>query len=92
MGIASVLARITLVAACAAAPVADVYATEARQAPSSAAAPGADRLFSDAELRAVYAQPPSRFISIDGVPFHVREEGRGPPLILINGQIGRAHV
>ncbi|MBK6598049.1 MAG: alpha/beta hydrolase [Proteobacteria bacterium] len=58
------------------------------------AAPAATRprLFSDAELRQEFAQPPSRFLAIDGVPIHVRDEGAGPPLLLINGRLGSLHM
>lgn len=47
---------------------------------------------SDAELRARYAAPPSQFIVIDGVPLHVRIEGRGPALVLLNGHLGSLHM
>jgi pimeloyl-ACP methyl ester carboxylesterase len=46
------------------------------------------RFFTLDELKKKYAQSPSRFVSVEGVPFHVREEGAGPPLILINGHLG----
>ncbi|MEE3625369.1 alpha/beta hydrolase [Nitrospirillum sp. BR 11752] len=33
-----------------------------------------------------YAQAPSsRFITVDGVPLHVRVEGKGPPVLLLHG-------
>ena len=32
-----------------------------------------------------YAQPPSRFIEVDGVPIHVRVEGEGFPLLMLHG-------
>jgi pimeloyl-ACP methyl ester carboxylesterase len=48
--------------------------------------------FDDAQLRARHAGPPSRFIDVDGVALHVRDEGRGPPLILINGHLGSLHM
>ncbi len=44
--------------------------------------------FTDAELRAWYAPPPSKFVTVDGVPIHLRDEGRGPALILLNGHLG----
>jgi pimeloyl-ACP methyl ester carboxylesterase len=50
------------------------------------------RLFSDAELRQEFAGPPSRFLEIDGVPIHLRDEGTGPPLLLINGRLGSLHM
>lgn len=37
------------------------------------------------------ASPPSRFITVDGVPLHVRDEGRGPVLILLHGSIVNLH-
>lgn len=33
------------------------------------------------------ATPPSRFITVDGVPLHYRDEGSGPVLLLIHGSI-----
>ena len=39
------------------------------------------------ELRAKYAQPPSKFITVDGVPIHVRDEGNGPVLVMLHGSI-----
>ena len=45
-------------------------------------------LFTDVELRQLYAAPPSKFIDVEGTPFHVRDEGRGPVLILLNGHLG----
>lgn len=32
-----------------------------------------------------YAQPPSRFITVDGVPMHVRVEGSGPAVLMLHG-------
>jgi pimeloyl-ACP methyl ester carboxylesterase len=32
-----------------------------------------------------YAQPPSRFIEVDGVPIHVRVEGEGFPVLMLHG-------
>lgn len=32
-----------------------------------------------------YAQPPSRFITVDGVPMHVRVEGKGFPVLMLHG-------
>ncbi len=37
-----------------------------------------------AELEARYAQPPSRFIVIDGVRMHYRDEGSGPAVLLLH--------
>ncbi len=46
----------------------------------------------DTQLRAEYAQPPSQFVLVDGVPLHLRDEGRGAPLILLNGHLGSLHM
>lgn len=43
---------------------------------------------SDAELRSRYATGASQFIEIDGTPIHIRDEGAGPPLILLHGSYG----
>lgn len=40
----------------------------------------------------IIAQPPSRFLEIDGVPIHLRNEGADPPLLLINGRLGSLHM
>jgi len=45
-------------------------------------------MFSDAELVATYAQSPSKMLNVDGVPLHVRDEGKGPVLVLLNGHLG----
>jgi pimeloyl-ACP methyl ester carboxylesterase len=37
-----------------------------------------------AELEARYAGPASRFITIDGARIHYRDEGSGPPIVLIH--------
>ena len=37
-----------------------------------------------AELEARYASPASRFITIDGARIHYRDEGSGPPVVLIH--------
>lgn len=39
-------------------------------------------------LRAQYTDDRSRFITVDGVPMHVVEEGQGPALVLIHGYLG----
>lgn len=39
------------------------------------------------DLRARYAQPPSKFITVDGVPIHVRDEGSGPVVVMLHGSI-----
>lgn len=46
------------------------------------------RFFTLRELTEKYAGAPSRFVTVEGVPFHIREEGEGPPLLLINGHLG----
>lgn len=38
-----------------------------------------------AEMIERYAQVPSRFITVDGVPMHVRVEGRGFPVLMLHG-------
>jgi pimeloyl-ACP methyl ester carboxylesterase len=43
-------------------------------------------------LRARYAQPPSRFVTVDGVALHLRDEGRGPPVVLLPGHLGNLHM
>lgn len=37
-------------------------------------------------LEAEYARPPSRFIVVDGVRMHYRDQGHGPAIVLIHGQ------
>ena len=37
-----------------------------------------------ATLEARYASSPSKFLMVDGVRLHVRDEGRGPALLLLN--------
>jgi pimeloyl-ACP methyl ester carboxylesterase len=39
-----------------------------------------------ADLEARYAQAPSRFVTVDGVRFHIRDRGQGPAVVLIHGQ------
>ena len=34
-----------------------------------------------------WAGPPSRFVMVDGVPIHVREEGTGPVVVMLHGSI-----
>ncbi len=43
---------------------------------------------SEADLQARYTDERSRFITIDGVPIHVVEEGAGPLLVLLHGHLG----
>ena len=63
----------------------------AAQGAAGAASPAAS-LKSDAQLKARYAQAPSKFVTVDGVPFHIRDEGRGPALVLLNGHLGSLHM
>lgn len=37
------------------------------------------------ELEARFAQPPSRFVTLDGVRVHFRDEGQGPAILLLHG-------
>ena len=64
--------------------------------PGNAAEPAANsldsRLFDDAVLRSRYAAPPSKFVDVDGVRIHLRDEGQGPALLLINGHLGSLHM
>lgn len=39
-----------------------------------------------AALEARYASAPSRFVTMDGVRFHIRDRGQGPAIVLIHGQ------
>ena len=44
-----------------------------------------------AEARAHNAPPPSKFVTVDGVPLHYRDEGQGPVLLLLHGSIVNLH-
>ncbi|WP_343614598.1 alpha/beta hydrolase [Novosphingobium sp.] len=46
-----------------------------------------------AAVRARWAAPPSRFVTVDGVPIHVREEGprHAPVVVLLHGSIVNLH-
>jgi pimeloyl-ACP methyl ester carboxylesterase len=44
-----------------------------------------------ATARAREAGPPSRFITVSGVPLHLRDEGQGPVLVLLHGSIVNLH-
>lgn len=59
-------------------------ATWPAAAPPALAADGAT-IPADAELRARYALPQSRFIDIAGEPLHYTDEGRGPTILLLHG-------
>lgn len=61
---------------------------------AAVAAPAAEpsRLIDEATLEARYAGTPSQFLMVDGVRLHVRDEGRGPALILLNGHLGSLHM
>jgi len=39
-------------------------------------------------LEAKYTTPASRFLNVDGVRLHYRDEGNGPPLVLIHANFG----
>lgn len=39
-----------------------------------------------------YAGPASRFLTIEGMDIHVRDEGRGPPLVLLHGTGASLHT
>ena len=54
-------------------------ATQAQDAPG---------LISDETLMTRYASGASTFVTVDGVPLHIRDEGRGPVLLLLNGHLG----
>jgi pimeloyl-ACP methyl ester carboxylesterase len=43
-----------------------------------------DRDIPAAELEARYSTPTSRFLNVDGVRIHYRDEGSGPPVVLIH--------
>lgn len=43
------------------------------------------------ELRAKYAQPPARFVTVDGVPLRVIDEGSGPVVVMLHGSIVSLH-
>lgn len=45
-----------------------------------------------AELKPKYADGASRFTKIDDVDVHYRDEGQGPPLVLIHGTSSSLHT
>jgi pimeloyl-ACP methyl ester carboxylesterase len=44
-----------------------------------------------AAAKAHNAAPPSRWVTVDGVPLHYRDEGSGPVLLLLHGSIVNLH-
>ncbi len=50
-----------------------------REAPAEPSFP------TDAQLRASYALPASKFETIDGTPIHYVDEGKGPAILLVHG-------
>jgi pimeloyl-ACP methyl ester carboxylesterase len=45
-----------------------------------------------AELEAKWAGPPSQFIEIDGLRVHYRDEGSGPPLVLLHANFANLYM
>ncbi len=45
-----------------------------------------------AELRSFYANEASRFVAVDGMEVHYRDEGRGPVLLLLHGSNASLHT
>jgi pimeloyl-ACP methyl ester carboxylesterase len=45
-----------------------------------------------AELMAAYAGPTSRFAEIEGMHVHYRDEGAGPPIVLLHGTSSSLHT
>ncbi len=45
-----------------------------------------------AELKAEYSDAQSRFITVNGMPVHYKDEGRGPTLILLHGTGASLHT
>ncbi len=43
-------------------------------------------------LKATYAPPPSRFLNLNGLTVHYRDEGRGFPVVLIHGTSSSLHT
>jgi pimeloyl-ACP methyl ester carboxylesterase len=43
-------------------------------------------------LRQRYAQSPSRFVRVEGLDVHVRDEGQGPVLVLLHGVMASLHT
>lgn len=47
---------------------------------------------SDEVLKELYAKDGSKFITVDGVPLRYKDEGSGPPVILIHGAFGNLNM
>lgn len=45
-----------------------------------------------AELKARYAGPPSRFLTLNGMEVHYRDEGQGPAIVLLHGTAASLHT
>ncbi|MDX2223859.1 MAG: alpha/beta hydrolase [Rhodospirillaceae bacterium] len=43
------------------------------------------------EIEAKYIDEHARIVVVDGTPMHVRDEGRGPAIVLIHGHMGSLH-
>ncbi len=43
-------------------------------------------------VRELYGGPPSRFVRVDGMDVHYRDEGRGPALLLVHGTASSLHT
>lgn len=54
------------------------------RAPDAPAAEAAVPTLTLAELRAKYTEPASRFVEVDGVELHYRDEGSGAPVVLLH--------
>ncbi|MEO1433998.1 MAG: alpha/beta hydrolase [Bacteroidota bacterium] len=44
------------------------------------------------KMKAMYAQPPSQFLEIDGLEVHYRDEGVGQPIVLLHGTGASLHT
>ena len=44
------------------------------------------------ELASTYAGPASRYLAIEGMQVHYRDEGTGPPLVLLHGTFSSLHT
>jgi pimeloyl-ACP methyl ester carboxylesterase len=43
-------------------------------------------------LKRTYALPPSRFVQVDGMDIHVRDQGAGPAVVLLHGMFSSLHT